>query len=228
MIINTLHSYAHKQYVPRWYQAKYQSYASSIQSKTVSNVDEDATEKIDDSQSDISTDSVDSNNVMIEDIDEDSLQDQIKHIYGIDDGDASSSVSNLSSTIHEIKPNSDQYISTSVLKPIDNLTIKPKLTIREYYPSKEIPSIMCHRSSLSAQSSNTTSDNQYELLIENDLELNQDPNPEIVIKKNPEQVVYKRNVSIRYLVPPTPPPPGPLIIRGIPFPFNRMSSKNKL
>lgn len=45
-------------------------------------------------------------------------------------------------------------------------------------------------------------------------ELNNDPNPEIISEPNPDQITQKQNVSIRYLVPPTPPPPGPLIIRG--------------
>jgi len=42
----------------------------------------------------------------------------------------------------------------------------------------------------------------------------QHPPPLIVRKTLPNNLVtYKQNVSVRYLKPPTPPPPGPLIIR---------------
>jgi hypothetical protein len=42
----------------------------------------------------------------------------------------------------------------------------------------------------------------------------QQPPPLIVRKTLPNNLVtYKQNVSVRYLQPPTPPPPGPLIIR---------------
>ena len=40
------------------------------------------------------------------------------------------------------------------------------------------------------------------------------PPPLLVRKTLPDnQVTYQQNVSVRYLQPPTPPPPGPLIIR---------------
>jgi len=43
---------------------------------------------------------------------------------------------------------------------------------------------------------------------------NQNPPPLIVRKTLPNNLVtYQQNVSVRYLKPPTPPPPGPLIIR---------------
>ena len=42
----------------------------------------------------------------------------------------------------------------------------------------------------------------------------QQPPPLFVRKRLPNnEVTYKQNVSVRYLQPPTPPPPGPLIIR---------------
>ncbi len=44
--------------------------------------------------------------------------------------------------------------------------------------------------------------------------VHQQPPPVIVRKTLPNNVVtYQQNVSVRYLKPPTPPPPGPLIIR---------------
>ncbi|CAF1141628.1 unnamed protein product [Adineta ricciae] len=44
---------------------------------------------------------------------------------------------------------------------------------------------------------------------------NYDPNPEIVYKENPDEIVYVQKVGVRYLEPPTPPPPEPIIIREI-------------
>ena len=44
-----------------------------------------------------------------------------------------------------------------------------------------------------------------------DVELNNDPNPIVIKKKNDENIVYKQNVFIRWLQPPTPPPPAPII-----------------
>jgi hypothetical protein len=43
--------------------------------------------------------------------------------------------------------------------------------------------------------------------------INEDPNPEIVHKKSDHQISYVQEVAIRYLKPPTPPPPGDVIIR---------------
>ena len=43
------------------------------------------------------------------------------------------------------------------------------------------------------------------------LELNHDDDPIIIKKPNTEQLVYKQNVFIRWLQPPTPPPPAPII-----------------
>ena len=44
--------------------------------------------------------------------------------------------------------------------------------------------------------------------------INQDPSPIRIVKPNNQQnIVYKQQVNIRYLQPPTPPPPAPIIIR---------------
>jgi len=43
--------------------------------------------------------------------------------------------------------------------------------------------------------------------------LNYDPDPEIIYRDNPNKLVYVQKVGVRYLKPPTPPPPGPIIIR---------------
>jgi hypothetical protein len=43
--------------------------------------------------------------------------------------------------------------------------------------------------------------------------LNDDPEPEIIVKKNNQEVVYEQEIGIRYLRPPTPPPLGEIILR---------------
>ena len=45
--------------------------------------------------------------------------------------------------------------------------------------------------------------------------LNFDPEPEVIYRDNPNKLVYVQKVGVRYLKPPTPPPPGPLVIREI-------------
>ena len=42
--------------------------------------------------------------------------------------------------------------------------------------------------------------------------INDDPFPEIVRKKPEQQLVYEQEVAVRYLRPPTPPPPGEILI----------------
>ena len=45
--------------------------------------------------------------------------------------------------------------------------------------------------------------------------LNQDSNPEQIRRHNNDRVTYQQDVAIRYLQPPTPPPPAPVIVREI-------------
>lgn len=49
----------------------------------------------------------------------------------------------------------------------------------------------------------------------NSREINQDTSPLIVKKKPNHNIKYVQEVSIRYLKPPTPPPPGDIIIKEI-------------
>ncbi len=53
-------------------------------------------------------------------------------------------------------------------------------------------------------------------LIENysNVPINDDQSPIIIKKPNNEQIVYKQNVFIRWLQPPTPPPPAPIISKN--------------
>ncbi|CAF3434215.1 unnamed protein product [Rotaria socialis] len=45
--------------------------------------------------------------------------------------------------------------------------------------------------------------------------LNYDPDPEIVYRDNPDKFVYIQKIGVRYLKPPTPPPPEPIIVREV-------------
>jgi hypothetical protein len=49
----------------------------------------------------------------------------------------------------------------------------------------------------------------------NGYKINFDPNPQIIRKHASDAVTYKQEVAVRYLRPPTPPPPGPLIIKEV-------------
>ena len=49
----------------------------------------------------------------------------------------------------------------------------------------------------------------------NGYKINFDPNPQIIRKHANDAVTYKQEVAVRYLRPPTPPPPGPLIIKEV-------------
>ena len=62
----------------------------------------------------------------------------------------------------------------------------------------------CHNSYKMASSSSTTAAAHM---------INQDPDPIRIVKPNTKNIVYKQQVNIRYLQPPTPPPPAPIIIR---------------
>jgi hypothetical protein len=43
--------------------------------------------------------------------------------------------------------------------------------------------------------------------------LNEDPNPEVIRKQSDQTIVFTKEVAIRYLRPPTPPPPGEIFIK---------------
>lgn len=49
----------------------------------------------------------------------------------------------------------------------------------------------------------------------NGYKINFDPTPQIIRKHANDAVTYKQEVAVRYLRPPTPPPPGPLIIKEV-------------
>jgi hypothetical protein len=146
-------------------------------------------------------------------MDEKHFEDKVLRMYGFDDVDTVSSISSSRRSSIDEKQTSTPII----LETINNSKPKQqKITIREYYPTKNIPSLTVNRSlSSSSSSQQTINDNEYEQFIYDHPDSYYDINPEIITKPNPDPITYKQNVSVRYLIPPTPPPPGPLIIRGI-------------
>ena len=54
-------------------------------------------------------------------------------------------------------------------------------------------------------------DEMNSLEMEKYTDLNSDLDPIVIRKENNQEVVYKQNVFIRWLQPPTPPPPAPII-----------------
>lgn len=207
-----------KQYFQRWYLEKYPCSASMIQHnilmKKTTQISDDYHENINHHSSSPSS-SVITKLPSIR-MNDKKFQNQVLHTYGFDDIDTISSISSSRrSSIDETNSTPTRQLTPIVLDTIENSKPKQQITIREYYPSKDIPSLITNRSlSPSSTSQQTINDYDYEQFIYNHPELYQDPNPEMITQSNPDQVSYKQNVSIRYLVPPTPPPPGPLIIRG--------------
>ena len=58
------------------------------------------------------------------------------------------------------------------------------------------------------------------LAYDNMSSINQDPDPIRITKPNTQNVIYKQEVKIKYLQPPTPPPPAPIIIREKQLPLD--------
>jgi len=206
-LVNKRRLNMHKQYFQRWYLEKYSRSASMTQYSLLS---KKTTQTSDDYQSDINLRPPIITNSLSKQMDEKGFEDKILRMYGFDDVDTISSISSSRrSSIDE------KQTSTPIILETNNNS-KPKqqkITIREYHPSKDMPLLMVNRSLSSSQQ--TINDNEYEEFIHNHPDLYYDPNPEIITKPNPDPITYNQNISVRYLVPPTPPPPGPLIIRGI-------------
>ncbi|CAF1148591.1 unnamed protein product [Didymodactylos carnosus] len=99
-------------------------------------------------------------------------------------------------------------------KPIVQSTNSPQSST----PSSFQPSVDYFQTNLNQYAQNDIRRHQlqvqYNDILNNNPELNNDPNPNIIYKKNPNHVTYQQNIGVRYLVPPTPPPPGPIVIRG--------------
>jgi hypothetical protein len=212
-----------------WFLEKHRRSAPMISCYPMTHVNRRATQKV--------VDEVSGLNVVIHrlvatgsmsELDDDKrLQNAIQRMYGFDDVETNSSVSSRRSSIDEDysiitenNPPQERVQSPVILKTVSNAKPKQTITIREFYPQQDKSSLVVDRSLSASSSQHTmTTDDEHILTHYNDYlnshpELNNDPYPEIISEPNPDQITHKQNVSIRYLVPPTPPPPGPLIIRG--------------
>jgi hypothetical protein len=214
-LVNVWRSRIDNDYFQRWYLEKHdQRSASMIQRNSVNHRNEKTTQKARDYQSNIVIDNIVSTKLPIKQTDHGKhYQNEIKQIYGYDDVDTTSSVSSHSSTNElELLTKQRSPSLTSILKKTNNNNSPAKhhVTIREHHSPNEF------NRSLSSHETNNNNQiiSDYQQFIRNHPDLNNDQNPEIITRSNPDHITYQQNVSVRYLVPPTPPPPGPLIIRG--------------
>lgn len=165
---------------------------------------------------------------MSENSEEKRLRDQIQRIYGFDDTETETetetTVSSRRSSIDEGDPTAPVAppISPIILRPVMNESTRPWITVREYHSGADRKALLVDRSTSEAsfssartqEENNHQAMNQYEEILRQHPDLYNDPNPTVITEPNPNPVTYRQNVMVRYLVPPTPPVPGPLIIRG--------------
>ncbi|CAF0825887.1 unnamed protein product [Adineta ricciae] len=106
--------------------------------------------------------------------------------------------------------NSQQYQTLpSPYQPVPPIVPSPYQQVQEMQSQS-------HINSENNDSNTNPMLSEYQQVLQTHSDVHIDPNPEIVTQPNPEQpITYEQNISVRYLVPPTPPPPGPLIIREI-------------
>ena len=153
------------------------------------------------------------------------LQDEIQRIYGFDDAETKSDASSRRSSVNESPSNFPPRppMSPVILNVVSNGRHHPSITVREYYPRADRTALLVNRSvsnsTLASESTRTENNNEqvlndYDEVLRQHPNVYQDPNPEIINEPNPHPVTYRQNIIVRYLVPPTPPAPGPLIIRG--------------
>lgn len=61
----------------------------------------------------------------------------------------------------------------------------------------------------------------------NEYKINQDNNPEIIKKYYDKPIEYKQDILVRYLKPPTPPPPGDIVIMHRPSHLGPSNEQHK-
>ena len=207
-------------YFQQWYLEKHQHRsASTIQSSTLNHRSELTTQKSRDQRSNLVIDSLVSPQLPVRPTTNDGYYGrEVKQTYGYEDSDAFSSISSHSSSneaeLQRAFPNQSQRSSsvTSILKkPNQNSPTNRHVTIRDDRPSSQSQRSVSFRETKD-DTKQILSD--YEQVLREHPDVYHDPNPQIITQANPDHLTYQQNVSVRYLVPPTPPPPGPLIIRG--------------
>ncbi|CAF0833651.1 unnamed protein product [Rotaria sp. Silwood1] len=228
---NVWRSHINDDYFQRWYLEKYYQRSASLNQHNIIKSTNKETTKYGpkrEYKSKLYIDNLVSTNVLPKEqmMNESYYQNDVKQTHGYDQMNTMNTTSNqsLSNGIESKTNGSSNYersLSTSSLTSIlkksnnnnnGNSQTKPRVTIREQYPTNEFNQVV--------SSQQTNQDDQrilseYQQLIQNYPDLNNDPNPQMIRKPNSDEITYQQNVSVRYLVPPTPPPPGPLIIREV-------------
>lgn len=214
------------EYYERWYLEKYdQRYASLNQHNTTNHMTTFNTQTRDNQTNNYVNNLFFNRVANQQHMDTDKSYDsEVKQIYGYDEVDTASSISSHSSyseielrNLQQQQQHQQQRSPsiTSILKKgssnSPNSTGKHRVTIREDF----IKDNANQTTTASTQQNDQQFLSNYQQVIQNHPDVFKDPNPQIINKPNPDQLTYQQNVSIRYLVPPTPPPPGPLIIREI-------------
>ncbi|CAF4649538.1 unnamed protein product, partial [Rotaria socialis] len=222
-LVNVWRSRIDNDYFQRWYLDKHrQRSASLIQHNTINNVNENRTQYSQnrDFQSNLVIDHLATEKLPTQPmINENYYENVARRMYGFDETDTMSTAS-TPSTLNEIELDSDFNSNQNQPPPLIRTILKKpdtysnqnsqtkRVTIRTNSPTNQ---------TVSSQQINYNSNqnvlSDYQQFIQNHPDVHNDPNPQVIVKPNPDQVTYQQNVSVRYLVPPTPPPPGPLIIR---------------
>ncbi|CAF1487870.1 unnamed protein product [Adineta ricciae] len=224
--VQQAHTNITKQYFQNWYCDRYLRAAPPTQYNPINHFYKKAAQKLDNyPTSTVSQPSVNTMNIVNETVDEESFENRISRMYGFDDADSASSASSRHSSVERgTSPIfSERSITPRDFKPVQQL--KPKqITIREYFSRNDLQSLTVNGSIGSPSQRNLEENCCYGQVLRDHPDVLRDPDPEIIRRSNPDDIIYNRNVTIRYLCPPTPPPPGPLIIREILRPCDRSPS----
>ena len=230
-LANTWRSKIDHEYFQRWYLKKYdQRYASLEQHNKMNHMTTFETQTRDNYTNNYVNNLV-FNQQQPMDTNK-SYENQLKQMYGYDETDTASSISSHSSyseielrNLQQPQQQQRQKLPTitSILKKgtsnspnSPSSASKHRVTIREDFIKDDIN----QKTTSTQQTNDQQIRSQYQQVIQTHPDVYNDPNPEYINKPNPNEVTYQHNISVRYLVPPTPPPPGPLIIRGTEFMIN--------
>jgi hypothetical protein len=205
-----------------WYLEKCsQRSASSTQSTTMSHRSELHVEKARDYRSNLVIDNLPSNAISVQPMTKTDHHDhQFNSIYGHEKKHTHTSISSESSAseieLQQMASFNPQRSSSTMSIHKNN---NESLFNRQYQTIVDDRSTTNHHQQVTTFQPSYDDTQQilsdYQQFLREHPDVNNDPNPQIIMKPNPDQYTYQQNVSVRYLVPPTPPPPGPLIIRGM-------------
>jgi hypothetical protein len=230
-LVNVWRSRLDQAYFQRWYLDRH-AYVQSINDNncTIDDTNTEMTEKSTDTASAfITIHRLVPTRSLLKSETEKRIRKEIERIYGIDHDDTESVASSRHSPIEE-KDFADTNVPYKALSPISLNPIsdwrgQPCITVREYHPKQEKASLFVDKSisptssiSISAKDTHLSNEDmfsQYGKYFRHYPNVNNNSNPEIIKVTNPDQRIYKQQIGVRYLIPPTPPMPGPLIIRGI-------------